>query len=207
MTLFLITAPSGAGKTTLAKQTQNAGMWVECISHTTRPKRKGEVEGETYYFLDEEGFDSMLNVGSFAENVVYGGNKYAISHIEIEEKMSNHGNVFIIVDYNGYTQVKDLYPDAVGIFLYMSKEDCLANMLLRGDSMEDALSRIDTYDSEIDNSIAFEYVVKNVRNKQNNTVDILKGIISQYNDGLYIQTGNITTSTLGKLQNSGFIKK
>lgn len=182
MALFVIVGASGSGKTSLSQRVASMNFtWTECISHTTRPMRNGEEDGKTYYFLDEKEFDQRYKDGRFAEYVEYDGNKYGISHAEIKRVMNISAHVFIIAEYNGYTQIKAQYPDAVGIFLHMSKEDCMANMLLRGDSLEKATRRIKTYDNEIANKGEFDYVVKNVRDKSSKTVDILLGIIRQYN--------------------------
>ena len=180
MAIFLITAPSGAGKTSIAQMIQRQGKWDECISHTTREKRDGEIEGKTYYYLSRERFEAMYANGEFAEKVEYDGNLYGISKKEIERVMGKGKHVFIIVEYNGYLQIKEQYPEAIGIFLYMSKEDCMANMLLRGDTLEKAQKRIATYDEEMVNREHFDYVVKNVRGKMVSTNYILNGIISQY---------------------------
>ena len=180
MAIFLITAPSGAGKTTVSHNLANRGIWKECISHTTRPIRNGEVEGKTYYYVSKEKFEQMQEADLMAETVTYDGNMYGVSKLEISrvEKLSKH--LFIIVEHEGYKQVKAQYPEAIGIFLYMSKEDCLANMLLRGDKMESAMKRIEMYDSEMKNSIEYDYVIKNKRMAFTNTCNIVSNIVSSY---------------------------
>lgn len=180
MAIFTITAPSGAGKTSIAQMIQRQGVWDECISHTTRPMRDGEVNGETYYFVFKKEFEEMVTYDEFAEQVEYDGNYYGVSNEEIERVMEKGKHVFIIVEYSGYLQIKEQYPESVGIFIYMSKEDCMANMLLRGDSLEKAISRISTYDEEIENRKHFDYVIKNVRGKMASITSIIHGIISQY---------------------------
>lgn len=180
MALFVVVGASGSGKTSLSQRVSRANYWTECISHTTRPMRDGEVEGETYYFVNMEEFKEMNDNKEFAEKVVYDGESYGISHKEIARVMEKSAHVFIIAEYNGYSQIKALYPNAVGIFLHMSKEDCMANMLLRGDSIAKATRRIKTYDEELANKGEFDYVVKNVRGKSSSTVDILRHIINQY---------------------------
>jgi guanylate kinase len=186
MAIFLITAPSGAGKTTIAQRIAKDGDWVECVSHTTRKKRDGEVQGETYYFVSKQTFEKSYTDGEFAERVEYDGNTYGISKAEIELKTKSGKHVFIIVENDGYKQIKEQYPDAVGIFLHMSKEDCMANMLIRGDKLEKALERITLYDDEMKNRDEYDYVIKNVRNKQTETERIIKAIIFQYNKGGFI---------------------
>src|SRR5690606_8279765 len=120
-----------SGKTTIAHEMQERDLWQECISHTTREMRRenGEKDGVTYYFISDEIFQNKLEDGEFAEHVTYDGNRYGISHAEIKRVSGNGKNVFIIVEHDGHTQVKEQYPEAVSIFLYMSKEDCLMNML------------------------------------------------------------------------------
>lgn len=197
MAIFLITAPSGAGKTTLAQKIANYGEWQECISHTTRPMRDGEVEGKTYYYVTREKFAQMDRNGELAERVEYNGNRYAVSKAEIERVLKTGKHVFIIVDNDGYNQIKEQYPDAVGIFLHMSKEDCMANMLLRGDKMEGALSRIELYDDEFKNRVQYDYVIKNVRSKQFETESVIRAIIRQYNakSSIYIDTNSLQVDT------------
>lgn len=180
MAIFLITAPSGAGKTTVAHNLASRGVWKECISHTTRPIRKGEVDGKTYYYISKEKFEAMQENNMMAEAVTYDGHMYGIDKQEISRVQKLSKNIYIIVEYEGYKQVKSQYPEAIGIFLYMSKEDCLANMLLRGDSMENAMKRIEKYDSEMKNSVEYDYVIKNVRGAFPNTCNIVNNIILSY---------------------------
>lgn len=182
MAIFLITAPSGAGKTTFVKRLQKSGFWEECISHTTRKMREGEKEGVTYYYVNEGRFADMVNKGEFAERVMYNNNHYGVSHDEIIRVMKKGKHVAIIVEYDGFRQIKRLYPEAIGIFLYATKEDCMINMLSRGDKVEDALERIEKYDGEMRNKNDFDYVIKNVRGKADNTVGIFLNIIKQYGE-------------------------
>lgn len=182
MSLFLITGASGTGKTTLAQSIEKHGNWQEAVSHTTRPMRDGEVDGKTYYFITEEEFSKMLKNGEFAEHVTYNGNHYALSKIEIDTVMKSGNHVFAIVEYYGYLQVKEQYPDAVGIFIHMSKEDCLVNMLLRGDSLENAIERIELYEEEMKHRTEYDYVIKNVRGKKYETEVIIKAIIKQHSE-------------------------
>lgn len=182
MAIFLITAPSGAGKTTLVKEMQRMGVWQECISHTTRKMREGEVEGETYYYVSVDEFLGMMNRKELAEMVMYNKNHYGISAQEIQRVSALGKHVAVIVEHDGYKQMKKAFPDAVGIFIHMSKEDCMANMLLRGDSIENALGRIELYDEEIKNREEYDYVIKNVRNRFTYTSGIIRYITCQYED-------------------------
>ncbi|QOV08314.1 guanylate kinase [Bacillus phage Kirov] len=182
MALILVTAPSGAGKTSIMEIVQNylgKHALLECVSDTTRKMREGESHGRTYYYRNEETFQKMVDNDEFAEHVEYDGNRYGITVAEINGRLAKAENVYIIVNHEGYLQVKEKFPKAVGIFLHMSKEDCMANMLLRGDSIENALSRIALYDDEMKNRNDYDYVVKNVRGQQATTRNIIINIISQ----------------------------
>lgn len=186
MAIYLITGASGSGKTTIAQNIAKQGMWRECVSHTTRPMRDGEKDGITYYFVSKEKFKEMYTNQEFAEKVQYDGNYYGITKEEINTVTSgefHYGkkevDVFIIVEHDGYRQIKSIYPNAIGIFLWMTKEECLANMLLRGDNMNKALKRIETYDDEMKNRYDYDYVVRNVRNSQSFTESVIKAIIRQ----------------------------
>lgn len=200
MAIFTITAPSGAGKSFLSHKIASYGDWSECISTTTRNMRVGEIDGKTYYFKDDKTFAQMALDGEFAESVIYNGSRYGITIAEIERVMATKKNVFIIVEYDGYQQIKNIYPDAVGIFLSMSKEDCMINMLLRGDSIKSAMERIELYDEEINNRGEFDYVVKNVRGKQYETENVIRAIIRQYSSNSFNTTppniGGINVKTL-----------
>ncbi|WP_099301976.1 guanylate kinase [Bacillus sp. Marseille-P3800] len=181
MSLFLISAPSGAGKTTLMRQVKaffGEEVLREAVSDTTRPMRPGEQAGKDYHFISEDEFKALLNGGQLCESVKYGGHCYGLTRQELEENSSRH--IYAIVEHEGYKQIKENYPDAIGIFLTMSKENCMANMLLRGDSLDAALKRINTYEDEINTRASYDYVIKNVRGKEREIVSVLHGIIQSY---------------------------
>lgn len=180
MTIFLISAPSGAGKNTIVNKVEEMGLWSECISVTTRSMRDGEIDGVTYNYMRESEFLNLKANGKLIEDVEYDGNFYGITEEDFERAFKRNKNVVIIVEYGGYLQIKEKYPDAVGIFLHMSKEECMANMLIRGDSVKRANRRIEKYDEEFEKRVNYDYVIKNVRNKQEETAEIVKNIIMQY---------------------------
>ncbi|UGO51009.1 guanylate kinase [Bacillus phage vB_BanS_Nate] len=186
MALILLTGMSGVGKTSIMEYVKRhlfpRETVSECISHTTRPIRKeaGEVDGVTYYYTDSKKFGDMIEDEEFAECVRYAGHSYGITIDEIKRVQEKSRHTYIILNYEGYKQVKQIFPNAVGIFLHMSKEDCMANMLLRKDSMENALERIALYDDEIKNRDEYDYVIKNVRHRQQATAQVIQNIMRQY---------------------------
>lgn len=162
MEIFVIVGASGAGKTSIARKLEESNDWVECKSHTTRTMRDGEVNGKDYYFIDEETFNEMLANGEFAENVTYDGNQYGISKEEIEAIHSKGNNCFIIANYDGYKQIKKIYPESKSIFVYARVGDCLTRMKARGDSTRNAHNRISTYQQEVAVKDEFDFVVNNI---------------------------------------------
>ena len=197
--VYIITAPSGAGKTTIAQAIAKAGDWTECISHTTRKIRDGEQHGKTYYYVDVPTFNTMKANDELAENLKYNGNLYGISKAEIERVTNTGRDVFIIAEYHGYLQIKDIYPNAIGIFIHMSKEDCLANMLLRGDKINDALERVSFYDDEMKDVVDYDYVIRNVRDKRFETENIIKSIIRQNSNKITISASKSPIVASGQI--------
>lgn len=178
--IFIIVGSSGSGKTTIASKLEKLGYWKECISHTTRPMRNGEVNGKTYYFVYEKEFNSMLGNGEFAESIEYDSNKYGISKRELERLLDSDTDIFIIAENGGFRQIKEQYPDAISIFIHASMEDCIDNMLNRGDTLDSAMRRMNTYYDELSHKSEYDYVIKNIYGKLDETVDIVKNIFFQY---------------------------
>jgi guanylate kinase len=123
--LYLISAPSGAGKTSLVKALlqahadpgyPGAGLCVS-VSHTTRPKRPGEVHGVNYHFVDVAAFKGMQDRDEFLENAVVFGNFYGTSRLWVEERLAQGWDVILEIDWQGAAQIKQLLPAAVSIFI------------------------------------------------------------------------------------------
>ena len=144
--LFLISGHSGSGKSSIMKNI----MENELISFTTRPKRKGEVEGKDYHFITKEEYNHMLNNNELVEYVQYANNYYGLSKKEIENKLAKD-HAFVIVSYEGAKQLKKVYDNCVTIILHTSKEDAVRQMLERGDSLDSINQRMLTYNIEIAN--------------------------------------------------------
>lgn len=171
--LFCVTGPSGSGKTALMKDVMNN----EVGSCTSRPMRKGEVEGREYSFFIREDMQWLIDHDQLAEWTEYDRNLYGTTKQELKDKLDN-GHAYVICDNHGFHQFKEEYDRVVSIFLYASKEDCFDNMRYsRGDGFEKALSRIATYDYEVSNKGQYDYVVKNIRGRSFQTINILKQIV------------------------------
>ncbi|MGG3045649.1 hypothetical protein ABEO76_21220 [Bacillus anthracis] len=176
--LVIVTGMSGAGKTYLSRRA--FGNHTECVSHTTRPMREGEVDGLDYYFISQEEYSEMSINREFAEISNYHYNSYGVTKKEINSIIEAEGFAYVVVDFQGYQQLKEIYPNAIGIFIYASKDDCVYNMLQRGDTVESALKRNETYEEELKNKGHYDFVIKNERNMASLTIEILSRIKEMY---------------------------
>lgn len=136
-TLYLISAPSGAGKTSLVEallEAQNADpekRLCVSVSHTTRPRRPGEVDGVNYHFVSPERFESMRKNGEFLECATVFGNDYGTSRAWVEERLAEGCNVILEIDWQGAAQIKKIMPDAVSIFILPPSLETLRERLTR----------------------------------------------------------------------------
>ena len=116
--LFVIAAPSGAGKTTLVKALveRNPGLRFS-ISYTTREKRVTEQHGRDYFFVKKGEFDSLKASGELLESAVVFDNHYGTSRSQVEQHLKNGDNVLLEIDWQGAQQVRDSMPEAISIFI------------------------------------------------------------------------------------------
>ena len=117
-TLFIVTAPSGAGKTSLVQALIEREQQLRVsVSHTTRAKRPGEEDGVNYHFVDEAAFTEMLRTGSFFESAQVYGNHYGTSQLWVNEQLEAGLDVILEIDWQGAVQVRNLDPKACSIFI------------------------------------------------------------------------------------------
>lgn len=117
-TLFTVSAPSGAGKTSLVKALVEStpGLCVS-VSHTTRPMRPGEQNGVNYHFVEAEEFHAMLDGAEFLEHAQVFGNLYGTSQTWVEAQLNAGTDVILEIDWQGAQQVKRLLPQTLSIFI------------------------------------------------------------------------------------------
>ncbi len=131
-TLYTISAPSGAGKTSLVKALVERDPQASVsVSHTTRDKRPGEEEGRDYYFIDRAGFARMLNESAFLEHAQVFQNFYGTSKQWVEQTLAKGIDVILEIDWQGAQQVRKLLPDTQGIFILPPSRKVLEQRLQR----------------------------------------------------------------------------
>ncbi len=142
-TLFIVSAPSGGGKTSLLKTALESEPDVALsISHTTRPPRPGEVDGRHYYFVPLPDFENMLAAGEFLESASIYGHRYGTWRKGIEQELEEGRDVVLEIDWQGAQQVRRLMPDVVSIFIRPPSLDVLkARLMNRGQDTADVIAR------------------------------------------------------------------
>ena len=162
--LFIVAAPSGAGKTTLVRLLlENDPQIGVSISHTTRMPRPGEENGREYHFIDVPAFLDRVQRGEFLEWAEVHGNYYGTSKRWIESEMSSGRDVLLEIDWQGAQQVRKSFRQAIGIFVLPPSMDVLkARLSGRGtDSAEVIARRIAAAHDEMRHVDEFDYVIIN----------------------------------------------
>jgi len=164
--LFVVVAPSGAGKTSLVsallEQDRNVRL---SISYTTRAPRAGEVDGVNYHFVDRSKFEAMIAADDFLEYADVYGNYYGTSRRWIERELSGDHDVLLEIDWQGARQVRKLFPHMVGIFILPpSLEELHRRLQGRGKDAPEAIDRrMASAREEISHVLEFEYIIVNER--------------------------------------------
>ena len=162
--LFLVSAPSGAGKTSLVNAALEAdSQLVVSVSHTTRPARGGEVDGENYFFVSDDQFVQMIDEGKFLEHANVFGKQYGTSKAEVAAKRALGQDVILEIDWQGAQQVREAIPDAISVFvLPPSMEELAARLTSRGeDTAQSIEKRLGEAKQDMSQAIHFDYLVIN----------------------------------------------
>lgn len=162
--LYIVSAPSGAGKTSLLNSlVESAADLCVSVSHTTRAPRPGEVDGQHYHFVAKEDFERMVSEGEFIEHARVFDNYYGTSSAAVDKELSGGSDVVLEIDWQGARQVRKRFPSAVSIFILPPSIDELRRRLsTRGQDsadvverrMQDALAELSHFDE-------YEYLVIN----------------------------------------------
>ena len=162
--LFIVAAPSGAGKTTLVRHLLESDKQIGVsISHTTRRPRPGEENGREYHFVDVPSFLERIGHGEFLEWAEVHGNYYGTSKRWIENEMLAERDVLLEIDWQGAQQVRKVFPQAIGIFVLPPSMAILHERLSgRGTDSEDVIARrIAAARDEMRHVDEFDYVIIN----------------------------------------------
>jgi len=162
--LFVITAPSGAGKTSLTRALLAAQPGLKLsTSYTTRVPRPGEQNGREYHFVDEPTFLAMRDRGEFLEHALVHGNRYGTSRKVIAETLERGQDLVLEIDWQGAAQVRKLYPDCVGIFILPpSIEELERRLRSRGQDTDVVIQRrLANAQAEMAHADEFEYRIIN----------------------------------------------
>lgn len=162
--LFIVSAPSGAGKTTLVRELLKRDQQVRLsISYTTRAPRPGEQDGRDYHFIDINAFYAMRNNHEFLESAEVHGNFYGTSRVWLEQQLSAGHDVLLEIDWQGAQQVGQAFPHAVGIFVLPPSMSELERRLRGRNTDSDAtiVRRLMAALTEMRHVDEFEYVIIN----------------------------------------------
>jgi len=162
--LFVVAAPSGAGKSSLVKALLELDSHlVVAISHTTRKPRGQEQNGREYLFVDTATFQRMVEEGEFFEWAEVHGNLYGTSRAAIQERVAVGQDVVLEIDYQGALQIKKLFPNAILIFILPPSWEELAQRLARRgeDAQEVIAQRLVNARIEVDQARHFDFVIIN----------------------------------------------
>ena len=162
--LFVISAPSGAGKTSLVHALLATNKQIDLsVSYTTRAPREGEVDGVAYHFVSRETFVEMAGRGEFLESAEVYGNFYGTSQSWISQEIGKGRDILLEIDWQGAAQVRRLFPDCISIFILPPSINALEQRLNgRGtDSAEIIARRMEAVREDVAHVAEFDYVIIN----------------------------------------------
>lgn len=162
--LYIISAPSGAGKTSLVAALLKSDAAIEVsVSHTTRKSRAGEHDGVNYHFVDVAAFEALIQEGAFLEHAKVFDNYYGTSKPWIESRLSAGQDVILEIDWQGAQQVRAIMPETISIFILPPSKAALRTRLTnRGQDSEDIIERrMSEAESESSHYAEYDYLVIN----------------------------------------------
>jgi len=179
--IFIISGPSGAGEDSVIEELQKSLQFNRVITTVTRKPRKGETNGNPYYFISVDEFKKIIDNDGFIEWAIVYGDYRGCTKKEIERLFDEKKPVFWKVDWQGVKSIKEIIPEAISIFIAPPSYDVLEQRLIkRGkDSKETIKEREKFTRNWLDHKDIYDYVVINKEGKFEETVKKAKKIISQ----------------------------
>ena len=162
--LYVVAAPSGAGKSSLVKALMEVDSGVQpSVSHTTRPPRGQEKHGREYFFASEQDFDAMIQQDAFLEWANVHNYRYGTSRKVIEQSVASGGDVILEIDFQGAINIKRIFANAVLIFILPPSWEELRSRLIRRaeDSPEVIELRLKNAEVEVAQAASFDFVIIN----------------------------------------------
>jgi guanylate kinase len=162
--LFIVSAPSGAGKTSLVHALLNVNPQIRLsVSYTTRNPRPGERDGEAYHFVSRETFLAMAKQGEFLESAEVYGNLYGTSQKWIADQIAGGNDILLEIDWQGAAQVRKLFPECVSIFILPPSLEALEQRLKgRGKDNDEVIAkRLAAVREDVAHVAEFDYVIIN----------------------------------------------
>jgi guanylate kinase len=178
--LVVISGPSGVGKDSVLQRMKERSLPFHfVVTATSRPIREGEVEGVDYFFVSPEEFTSMIEKDELVEYALVYDDYKGIPKSQVHEALRSGKDVVVRVDVQGAATIRDLYPQALLIFLGTRTEEELIQRLKarRTEAPEDLQIRIATIEKELEQIESFDYYVVNADRQLDETVDIIMSII------------------------------
>lgn len=163
-TLYVISAPSGAGKTSLVQALVDKGANIKVsVSHTTRAMRPGEINGVNYHFVSVDDFKEMIEKGEFIEHAEVFGNFYGTSEATVKSQLASGFDVILEIDWQGAQQVRRLFPAVCGIFILPpSREELHRRLNSRGKDSEAVIAgRMAQAVNEMSHYSEYDYILVN----------------------------------------------
>lgn len=178
-TLFIISAPSGAGKTSLVRRlTSEVDNLVVSISHTTRQQRPGDVNGSDYFFVTVVEFEKMIRESAFIEYAKVFDNYYGTAKRTVEEALVNGKDIILEIDWQGAQQIRQMLPESLSIFILPPSKQMLEDRLRnRGQDSEETIARrMRDAVTEMSHYNEYDYLI--VNDEFEKAVEQLKAIIT-----------------------------
>ncbi|NOZ52688.1 MAG: guanylate kinase [Gammaproteobacteria bacterium] len=187
--LYIISAPSGAGKTSLVSTLLTSTPRLEVsVSHTTRAKRPGEEHGIHYFFIDMATFETMRDNQAFLEHAKVFDHYYGTSRLAVESKLAQGMDIVLEIDWQGARQIRQLYPENISIFIIPPTKTAL-ELRLRARAQDDEATiarRMRDAVTEISHYNEFDYLV--VNDNFNQALEELRAIVIERRLRLGVQT-------------------